>query len=155
MDAEYATMSIKPAAYVGGTFLLPSGSMARSTDCAIGNIIAVVAVLLIHADSVAVVRPRKTKARENAIGDAFVQLELERGAGQQKTADEEHDDRAAEGRERLLRRGDTDDDRECRADECGHGQRQGLRDPQGADHHQDCRQTPPLFRDAGQREGVG
>src|SRR4029450_5798976 len=69
-EAEEVATSIRPAAYVRGARPRSPATIASSSDCAIGNIIAVTAVLLIHADSAAVGRPRNTKARVGWLGTA-------------------------------------------------------------------------------------
>ena len=66
-DAAYAIISISAEAKRRGGAAPRAGSMAASTDCAIGSIIAVVAVFEIQAETNAVVRPSPTKARSGSL----------------------------------------------------------------------------------------
>ena len=119
-------------------------------DSPIGNIIAVVAVLLIHIEiagrdrAVHEQNPGRAAAdrarRQRAERDAPVEAVHEHRLGQHEAADEQEDDRIGERREDGARRGDLQDDRQHRADERGHGQRQRLGHPE--DHHHQ-RGSPP------------
>ena len=71
-DAAYAINSMSAAAKRGlrpGSAAPPAprGETASSTDCAIGSIIATVAVLEIHAEMNAVTKPMNTNARSGSL----------------------------------------------------------------------------------------
>ena len=119
-------------------------------DSPIGNIIAVVAVLLIHIEIAGRDRPEHEQdprgaaanraRRQRAERNPAIETVGEHRLGQHEAADEEKDDRIGKRREDDARRRDLQDDGQHRPDERGHGERQRLGDPEDHHHQQDGRQ---------------
>src|SRR5262245_5157826 len=92
------------------------------------------------------------RQREDAKGQAPVQVVQKKRAGQNKGADEEKDQRVSERQEDLFGRGDLEQDAGRSADERREWQRDRFRDPEDDDSGKDCREAVGLRLEGFERQ---
>ncbi len=132
-------------------------------DIPIGNIIAAVAVLLIHIEMTTETAPNDDEEASGAAADQARRQRRERDAsveavhvhrlGEDEAPDEQEDDGIGERRERLRGRSDLQHDGEQRPEQRRDGERKRLGDPEHDDQDDDGRQAMRLRRERCHREG--
>ena len=165
IDAPNAVMSIMVVEKRLNCGCVAIGCVDRwlTMESPIGNIMAAVAVLLIHidrtTDDAAKDQQEATRAaadqprRQGREGDAPVQAVDVHRFREDETADEEEDDRIGKRRERLRRRRDPQHDGQQRPEQRRDGERQRFGDPQHHDEDDDGREAVGLRRQRRDRQG--